>query len=40
VNTGFITGMTRDGRIVVGYGAGPRDFTGFVAILPPLGDAK
>ena len=40
VNTGFITGMSRDGRVVVGYGAGPRDFTGFVAILPPLGDAK
>lgn len=40
VNTGFINGMTRDGRVVVGYGAGPRDFTGFVAILPPLGDKK
>jgi probable HAF family extracellular repeat protein len=40
VNTGFITGMSRDGRVIVGYGAGPRDFTGFVAILPPLGDSK
>ena len=37
INTGFVTGMTRDGRVVVGYGAGPRDFTGFMAILPPLG---
>jgi probable HAF family extracellular repeat protein len=40
INTGFVTGMTRDGRVLVGYGAGPRDFTGFVAILPPLGDTK
>jgi len=39
VNTGFVTGMSRDGRILVGYGAGPRDFTGYVVILPPLGDA-
>ena len=38
VNTGFVTGMTRDGRVLVGYGAGPRDFTGFMAILPPLGE--
>lgn len=38
VNTGFINGMTRDGRVLVGYGAGPRDFTGFMVILPPLGD--
>jgi uncharacterized membrane protein len=40
INTGTITGMSRDGRTVVGYGAGPRDFTGFVVVLPPLGDAK
>jgi probable HAF family extracellular repeat protein len=38
VNTGFITGMTRDGRVLVGYGAGPRDFTGFMVILPSLGE--
>jgi probable HAF family extracellular repeat protein len=38
VNTGFVTGMTRDGRVLVGYGAGPRDFTGFMVIMPPLGD--
>ena len=34
VNTGFITGMSRDGRMLVGYGAGPRDFQGFIVILP------
>lgn len=38
VNTGFITGMSRDGRVVVGYGAGPRDFTGFVVIMPDIGE--
>jgi probable HAF family extracellular repeat protein len=36
VNTGFVTGMSRDGRVLVGYGAGPRDFTGFVVIMPDL----
>jgi probable HAF family extracellular repeat protein len=40
VNTGFVLGMSRDGRVLVGYGAGPRDFTGYVVILPPLGDAR
>ncbi len=34
VNTGFITGMSRDGRVLVGQGAGPRDFTGYVVIMP------
>jgi uncharacterized membrane protein len=38
VNTGFITGVSPDGRILVGYGAGPRDFTGYVVILGSLGD--
>ena len=38
VNTGFITGMSRDGRVLVGYGAGRRDFTGFVVIMPDIGD--
>jgi probable HAF family extracellular repeat protein len=33
VNTGFITGVSPDGRVLVGYGAGPRDFTGYVVIL-------
>ena len=36
VNTGFITGISRDGRTIVGYGAGPRTFTGFMVFLPPL----
>jgi probable HAF family extracellular repeat protein len=40
VNTGAITAVSRDGRVVAGYGAGPRDFTGFIIILPSLGDAK
>lgn len=38
VNTGFITGMSREGRVLVGYGAGPRDFTGFVVIMPDIGE--
>ena len=36
VNTGFITGISRDGRTLVGYGAGPRTFTGYMILLPPL----
>jgi probable HAF family extracellular repeat protein len=38
VNTGFVNGMTRDGRVLVGFGAGPRDFTGYMVILPDIGD--
>ena len=38
VNTGFITGVSPDGRTLVGYGAGLRGFTGFVVVLPELGD--
>ena len=38
VNSGFVTGMSRDGRVLVGFGAGPRDFTGFVVIMPDLGE--
>jgi hypothetical protein len=34
INTGFITGMSRDGRVLVGYGAGPRNFTGYIVIMP------
>jgi probable HAF family extracellular repeat protein len=34
VNTGFITGVSPDGRTLVGYGAGPRAFQGFLVILP------
>jgi probable HAF family extracellular repeat protein len=37
VNTGIVTGMSRDGRMLVGYGAGPRDFTGYVVVLPESG---
>jgi probable HAF family extracellular repeat protein len=37
VNTGTITDISRDGRVLVGYGAGPKDFTGYIVILPPLG---
>jgi probable HAF family extracellular repeat protein len=33
VNTGFINGMSRDGRFLVGQGAGPRDFQGYIVIL-------
>jgi probable HAF family extracellular repeat protein len=36
VNTGFITGVSPDGRVLVGYGAGPRDFQGYVVILGEL----
>jgi probable HAF family extracellular repeat protein len=32
INTGFITGVSPDGRVLVGYGAGPRDFQGYVVI--------
>jgi probable HAF family extracellular repeat protein len=34
VNTGFITGVSPDGRTLVGYGAGPRAFQGYLVILP------
>jgi probable HAF family extracellular repeat protein len=33
INTGFITGVSPDGRMLVGYGAGRRDFTGYVVTL-------
>jgi probable HAF family extracellular repeat protein len=33
VNTGTVTGISADGRVVVGFGAGPRDFQGYVVIL-------
>jgi probable HAF family extracellular repeat protein len=38
VNTGFVLGVTPDGRTLVGYGAGPRTFQGFMVVLPELGD--
>jgi uncharacterized membrane protein len=34
VNTGFVTGVSPDGRTLVGYGAGPRTFQGFLVVLP------
>jgi probable HAF family extracellular repeat protein len=36
VNTGFVLNMTPDGRTLVGYGAGPVGFQGFMIILPEL----
>jgi probable HAF family extracellular repeat protein len=33
INTGFITHVSPDGRILVGYGAGPTDFQGYIVIL-------
>jgi probable HAF family extracellular repeat protein len=36
VNTGFVNAVTPDGRTLVGYGAGPRTFTGFMVVLPEL----
>ena len=37
VNTGFITGVTPDGRTLVGYGAGPTTFQGYIVVLPDRG---
>ncbi len=34
VNTGFVTGVSPDGRTLVGFGAGPTDFQGFLVVLP------
>jgi probable HAF family extracellular repeat protein len=36
-NTGFVQGVSPDGRTIVGYGAGPRDFQGYIVILPERG---
>ena len=36
VNTGFVTGVTPDGRTLVGFGAGPRAFQGYMVVLPEL----
>jgi uncharacterized membrane protein len=35
VNTGFISGVSRDGRVIIGQGAGPLNFQGYIIILPP-----
>jgi probable HAF family extracellular repeat protein len=37
VNTGFVNGVSPDGRTIVGYGAGPTAFQGYVVILPERG---
>jgi probable HAF family extracellular repeat protein len=37
INTGFLLGTTADGRTLVGYGAGPRGFQGYMVVLPELG---
>ncbi len=34
VNTGFITGVSPDGRTLVGYGAGRTNFQGYIVVLP------
>ena len=34
INTGFLTAVSRDGRTLVGYGAGPTGFQGYIVILP------
>jgi len=36
INTGFVIGSTADGRTLVGYGAGPRNFQGYLVVLPEL----
>ena len=34
INTGFLTAVSRDGRTLVGYGAGPTGFQGYIVVLP------
>ncbi len=36
VNTGFVLGVSPDGRTLVGYGAGPTTFQGYIVVLPEL----
>jgi hypothetical protein len=38
VNTGFLVGVTPDGRTLVGHGAGPRAFQGYMVVLPERDD--
>lgn len=38
VNTGFVQALTPDGRTLVGYGAGPTGFQGYMVVLPEMGD--
>lgn len=34
INTGFVLGVSSDGRTLVGYGAGPTTFQGYMVVLP------
>lgn len=34
INTGFVTDVSPNGRVLVGYGAGPTNFRGYIVILP------
>jgi len=36
INTGFVTAVSPDGRMIAGQGAGPRDFQGYVVMLGDL----
>ena len=36
INTGFVQSVTPDGRTLVGYGAGPTTFQGYMVVLPEL----
>jgi probable HAF family extracellular repeat protein len=38
INTGFVTAVTPDGRTIVGYGAGPKTFQGYMVVLPDRGN--
>jgi len=38
VNTGFVTDVSNDGRTLVGYGAGPTTFQGYMIVLPEMGE--
>ncbi|HXV63915.1 MAG TPA: hypothetical protein VEK15_24655 [Vicinamibacteria bacterium] len=33
LNSGFITGVSYDGQVIVGQGAGPLGFQGYVVVL-------
>ena len=37
VNTGFVQAVSPDGKTIVGYGAGPTGFQGFMVLLPEMG---
>jgi hypothetical protein len=39
-NTGFITDVSADGRTLVGYGAGPTSFQGFIVLLGRMPETR